>query len=383
MRARQTGQTGRIRGAVISRYQPDVSDAAAPFSPARLTPPVVRQLQRAAGNTAVSALFVQRCGPTPCGCSAEQRDAQAEPEDPPVRLQRVHQDPGGRKVFDCADYAGDPKLEACLNDEDRLRPFERGPTVTKVQKGLQADGEDIGPTGADGIYGGATGRAVMAFKAKYRLGSEQFPDVGPGTMGKLDELCPTPSAPPVTPPVPVRLPDDLIVKIAKSNRDAALRVAGNKLRELVDVIDSGVVPTTGNATADAVTKWLLVPAGDAAFPDTVRKASALVDANSIVQTTITIDRTEKADFARVGAIGDPAKGIVIEDPFFGSNVRCMNEVMAHEFFHLSGLVHAYGTTDPAEAVNCPHHLAELVFELATGETEGCSRPPLDDLTPLP
>ena len=73
---------------------------------------------------------------------------------------------------------------------------------------------------------------------------------------------------------------------------------------------------------------------------------------------------------------------MLEDPYFKSNVRCMNEVMAHEFFHLSGLVHGYGTTDPEVAINCPHHMAELVFDLATGQTEGCSRPPLDDLRPL-
>ena len=39
----------------------------------------------------------------------------------------------------------------------------------------------------------------MAFKKKHRLGFEQFPDVGPGTMAKLDQLClpgPQPSCPP-------------------------------------------------------------------------------------------------------------------------------------------------------------------------------------------
>jgi outer membrane protein OmpA-like peptidoglycan-associated protein len=122
-------------------------------------------------------------------------------------LRRVHTDPAtGRQAFDCPDYVGDPKLEACLNDEDRLRPGDRGETVAKVQRGLLSDGEDLGPTGADGSYGSNTAQAVMAFKKKYSLGFEQFPDVGPGTMAKLDALCaqpgPTPPIPPAPSPVP-------------------------------------------------------------------------------------------------------------------------------------------------------------------------------------
>jgi hypothetical protein len=77
-------------------------------------------------------------------------------------LQRVHLDAAGRKTFDCPDFVGDEKLEACLNDEDRLRPSDRGPTVVKVQNGLLRDGADLGKDGVDGIYGPATGRAVMA-----------------------------------------------------------------------------------------------------------------------------------------------------------------------------------------------------------------------------
>ena len=104
-------------------------------------------------------------------------------------VRRVHLDVTGRRQFDCADFVGDKKLEACLNDEDRLGPGDRGPTVGKVQKALIKDGEDLGPLGADEKYGSATGQAVKAFKKKYSLGFEQFPDVGPGTMAKLDQLC--------------------------------------------------------------------------------------------------------------------------------------------------------------------------------------------------
>lgn len=111
-------------------------------------------------------------------------------------IQRVHLDNIGQKAFDCPDYAGDKKLEACLNDTDRLAPGDSGPTVALVQNGLLRDGADLGPDGVDGKYGPATGMAVKAFKTKYRLGFEQFPDVGPGTMAKLDELCRGPGPPP-------------------------------------------------------------------------------------------------------------------------------------------------------------------------------------------
>lgn len=124
-------------------------------------------------------------------------------------LQRVRIE-NGRKKFDCPDLAGDAKLEACLNDEDRLRPFDSGPSVARIQRGLQRDGADLGTDGTSGVYGAATGQAVMAFKKKHALGSTQFSDVGPGTTGKLDELCvgspePQPPAPPrPRPPRPER-----------------------------------------------------------------------------------------------------------------------------------------------------------------------------------
>ncbi len=102
---------------------------------------------------------------------------------------RIQRAPAGAKSFSCPDFAGDTKLEACLNDRDRLRPRDSGPSVEKVQRGLMQDGIDIGPEGADGKFGPGTAQGVMDFKAKHHLGFEQFPDVGPGTTQKLDEVC--------------------------------------------------------------------------------------------------------------------------------------------------------------------------------------------------
>lgn len=114
----------------------------------------------------------------------------------PVQRVRIE---NGRKKFDCPDLAGDSKLEACLNDEDRLSPLETGASVIKIQKGLEKDGMDLGKDGTNGVYGADTGNAVMAFKRKHNLGSTQFPDVGPGTTAKLDELCATKLPVPKTP----------------------------------------------------------------------------------------------------------------------------------------------------------------------------------------
>ncbi len=105
-----------------------------------------------------------------------------------------------RKSFSCPDYAGDRKLEACLNDQDRLRPGDTGPSVRKVQRGLMKDGISVGLKRDDGIFGSDTGQGVMAFKKKHNLGYYQYPDVGPGTMSKLDELCSSGSVPPWTTP---------------------------------------------------------------------------------------------------------------------------------------------------------------------------------------
>lgn len=78
-----------------------------------------------------------------------------------------------------------------------------------MQEALIDLGHDLGPMGADGIYGPRTASAVRQFKAQQKLGFEQFGDVGPGTMGRLNELFPAP-APPVdeNPPKDVAEEDD-------------------------------------------------------------------------------------------------------------------------------------------------------------------------------
>jgi hypothetical protein len=60
--------------------------------------------------------------------------------------------------------------------------------VVKIQSALITLGYDLGPTGANGKFGPATAAAIRAFKRRERLGFEQYGDVGPGTMHRLDRI---------------------------------------------------------------------------------------------------------------------------------------------------------------------------------------------------
>lgn len=132
----------------------------------------------------------------------------------------VHQSNGMRRLlrksFSCSDYAGDSKLEACLSDQDRLRPGDIGPSVGRVQRGLMKDKVSVGLAGDDEIFGRDTGQGVITFKKKYSLGSYDYPDVGPRTMKKLDELCSKEVVPPWTTP-PKLIPESCQLSILYNN----------------------------------------------------------------------------------------------------------------------------------------------------------------------
>ena len=87
-------------------------------------------------------------------------------------------------------FKGDERLEACFDDRARLRVGDSGASVEKVQNALIDLGFDLGLAGADGLYGPRTAEAVKAFKRQEGLGFEQFGDVGPGTMRRLDRIFP-------------------------------------------------------------------------------------------------------------------------------------------------------------------------------------------------
>jgi peptidoglycan hydrolase-like protein with peptidoglycan-binding domain len=115
-------------------------------------------------------------------------------------------------------FVGEPALQACADNNGRLGVGARDSTVhqpvSKVQqalldwgakKGVAVDLGRSGPggNGVDGVFGGKTAEAVKLFKREEHLGSEQFGDVGPGTMNRLNGLFPAPApTPPPAPPAP-------------------------------------------------------------------------------------------------------------------------------------------------------------------------------------
>lgn len=132
-------------------------------------------LQRAAGNEAVSAML--------------------------QRIAADHVTAAGGATLMASRFVGDAVLEACFRDKRRLGQGASGPAVEKVQGALIDLGYDLGSARPDGRYGARTAQAVRAFKKKESLGFEQFGDVGPGTMRRLDEFfreVPDPGPVPIT-----------------------------------------------------------------------------------------------------------------------------------------------------------------------------------------
>lgn len=89
-------------------------------------------------------------------------------------------------------FKGDSILEACYDDKARLTRGAQGESVRKIQQALSELGYDLGPANVDGIYGNFTWNAVKQFKSDQKLGWEWMGDVGPGTMGRLDEIFKSP-----------------------------------------------------------------------------------------------------------------------------------------------------------------------------------------------
>ena len=118
----------------------------------------------------------------------------------------VAREVAARRTFQADVFKGDVTLEKVLNDQGRLKPGDSGGSVQKVQEALIRDDVPLPKFGADAQYGSETATAVKSFKTKHQLGSTQFGDVGPGTMGKLDELNvgsnPAPPGPTPVPPGP-------------------------------------------------------------------------------------------------------------------------------------------------------------------------------------
>ena len=104
--------------------------------------------------------------------------------------------------------AGDLRLEDIFDDDQSkfLRQGSRGTSVKRVQQLLFFLGFDIGPAGADGIFGPDTDAAVRAFQTQFAPPVDGI--IGPITIGALDRQAnqpepnrTAPGAPPPGPPV--------------------------------------------------------------------------------------------------------------------------------------------------------------------------------------
>ena len=142
--------------------------------------PLLR-LQAQAGNRAVAGLLAPLAR-----ADGRPAVAQREAAGPPATARRTG--------LSSPRFVGDATLEACLQDRARLGEGATGISVGRVQQALVDLGHDLG-AGADQRYGPKTAAAVRSFKTDQALGFTQFGDVGPGTMGRLDELFPGPLPP--------------------------------------------------------------------------------------------------------------------------------------------------------------------------------------------
>jgi peptidoglycan hydrolase-like protein with peptidoglycan-binding domain len=147
------------------------------------------------------------------------------------------------------------KLKRCFEDKDRLGDHDPDTdAVKRVQQALlelkpiTGKSYDLGPTGADGVYGSLTAAAIRKFKKDQDLGSEQFGDVGPRTMDELDRLFM--GAAPKPPPGPVLKPgsregsaqmDEAVITFTDPGKqetvNAIVKLAADKLDALLAKLD--------------------------------------------------------------------------------------------------------------------------------------------------
>jgi hypothetical protein len=192
--------------------------------------------------------------------------------------------------------------------------------------------------------------------------------------------------PPADPNASIQLtPAELgMVQAADSARRSALAAALGAIDALLakrpsDDGDGGSgAPNLGPAeqrTVDCFDRQLLTSGISSSFWNVATRARALIAENQSLSGQPPYFADKKgADFAHVDQSGAVSSGIYFDIFLTGSNDQCRKEVITHEYFHLGaiGLQHHYDASTTEDALNCPHHMAELVFDIATGCVGGCS-----------
>ncbi|KQY09276.1 hypothetical protein ASD37_02100 [Mycobacterium sp. Root135] len=163
-----------------------------------------------------------------------------------------------------------------------------------------------------------------------------------------------------------------VITAADTARQSALDAAITAIQTLQQA--SGEVPDANDPTVQALIRQLFTPL-DSNFWSTVEQALIAIESNKSFTGSAPLvpDRSVTDDFAHVDPSLDPNLGIIFGEPFFeDADETCQREVITHEYFHfVVGAQHHYGTTSTLEALACPHHLTELVFDIALGEVNGC------------
>lgn len=206
------------------------------LSAAFSSPATILALQQRVGNRVVRREIARR----------KQAMAQRTPASGAIQRK-----PEEGQALTSARFSGDPLLEACFDDRARMTQGNRGPSVEKVQQALLDLGYQLGPSGADGIYGQKTWDAVKLFKANEGLGFEQMGDVGPGTMHRLDELFGSKAE------SPAKVADEGTLDACPSDEEivTALEARPAKLNALVGSGPVGQAASTHVSIADAVSRF--------------------------------------------------------------------------------------------------------------------------------
>jgi peptidoglycan hydrolase-like protein with peptidoglycan-binding domain len=271
-------------------------------SSARTKPPAVPllRLQAQAGNRAVAGLLAPQARAGTGGRPAvAQRDAAVAPAT------------ARRTGLSSPRFVGDPTLEACLQDRARLGEGATGMSVGRVQQALVDLGYDLG-AGADQRYGPKTATAVRSFKTDQVLGFTQFGDVGPGTMGRLDELFPGPLPPCKPDEIPVTAGQEKAVTAAPGAETAGSGVGIPGLRCQIGPVPGPKAtiapvraPSTPAPMPDRIPPKIDVPVdvtlpGGAATPTTVKAVPT--QAGGAEPGEVLIDGKPSADLTASGTV---------------------------------------------------------------------------------
>ena len=173
-------------------------------------------LQGTAGNRAVSALLVQRCGPLNPDCACPEKDKEEAAVGAVQRLTDVER----QQDLTSERLASDPRLQSAFDNSPAMRIGERGDAVRRVQEVLVGDGlpmpRSTTPAGQlDGRFAAETRDTVRQFQSRHAadglvdLKGNADGVVGRKTLAKMDQLAgPGPGpVPDVLPPCPAPLGD--------------------------------------------------------------------------------------------------------------------------------------------------------------------------------